>query len=234
MTDFHTHILPDMDDGTKSTDEAVKILTALKICGFTDVVLSPHYYSNREDMYAFLQRREKCFALLKSALEGISVPKLHIGAEVYLSALLFNNVDLRELTLDGKGVYMLTELPYDHKLTGTTLANLERLAYVRGITPVLAHIERYPYLLDGKGLKPLLEMGCKVQVNYRAFTVPSYGRKLKKLIKHGYIDALGTDVHTASGFSTELADSVSAIKQAYGDEFLFGIGNYVKEKLINA
>lgn len=234
MVDFHTHILPDMDDGVDTAKEAAQILSVLYQNGFTDVVLSSHYYSNREDMKEYLSRRSSSFAVLKAALEGYTVPRLHLGAEVYLTSLLFNNTDLSPLTLNGKGAYMLTELPYDQKLAATTAANLERLVYVRGITPVLAHIERYPYLLDRKELLPLLEMGCRVQINFRAFTVPAYKRKLKKLVKYGLIDALGTDVHSANGFKQEIAMCVSAVKENYGAEFLYGISNYTKERFIYA
>lgn len=234
MTDFHTHILPGMDDGVASVEEAVKVLQLLYRHGFSDVVLSSHYYSNREPMQSFLERREQSVKRLMNAVQGQAVPRLHLGAEVYLTSLLFNNLELAPLTVNGEGKYMLTELPYDHKLSSSTLADLERLCYVRSITPVLAHIERYPYLLDKRGLLPLLEMGCKVQVNCRAFTVQGYKRKLKSLVKHGMLDALGTDVHTANGFEAMLEESLLTIKENYGIEFLQGISKYSKEKLIYA
>lgn len=234
MIDFHAHILPDMDDGAKSTEESINILKLLYEYGFTDVVLSSHYYSNRESIESFSARRKQSYNRLLRAASGQKVPDIHLGAEVYLTSLLFNNLDLTPLTVNGEGRYMLTELPYDHKLSVSTVADLERLCYVRSITPVLAHIERYPYLLDKKVLLPLLEMGCKVQVNYRAFTVPSYKRKLSKLVKLEALDALGTDVHTEQGLEPMLKESLTAIKENLGIEFLRGISKYSKEILINA
>lgn len=234
MTDFHTHILPGMDDGVKTPDEAVEVLSALRSVGFTDVVLTPHYYSNREPLESFLQRRHKCTEVLCAALRGKSVPRLYSGAEVYLTSLLFNNGDLAPLTVNGRGRFMLVELPWDEKLSAATCADLERLVYGVGITPVLAHIERYPHIIKGKSLPALLEMGCRIQTNLQAFTVPTYRRRLKRLAENEQIDALGTDVHRAVGFESELKAALAAVNNCLGEGILKGISGYTKERIINA
>lgn len=239
MTDFHTHILPGMDDGAATTAEALHILRALCRAGFTDVVLTPHYYSNREPLEAFVRRREECTAALCTAAlctptHGEELPWLYTGAEVYLTSLLFNNGDLTPLTVGGNGRFMLVELPWDEKLSAATLADLEHLVYCVGITPVLAHIERYPHIIRGKSLPALLEIGCRLQTNLQAFTVPTYRRKLKRLAKNEQIDALGTDVHRAAGFEDELKKALAAVRDSLGEGFLKGISGYTKERIINA
>lgn len=234
MTDFHTHILPGMDDGAATPKEALAILKSLYRAGFTDVVLTPHYYSNREPLEAFVQRRRECTVALCAAARGEVVPRLYTGAEVYLTSLLFNNDDLTPLTVSGKGRFMLVELPWDEKLSPATLADLERLVYGVGITPVLAHIERYPHIIKGKSLPALLELGCRLQTNLQAFTVPAYRRRLKRLADNEQIDALGTDVHRAAGFEDLLLAALAAVKDCLGEGFLKGIGKYTKERIINA
>lgn len=234
MTDFHTHILPGMDDGAATSEEALLILKALYRAGFTDVVLTPHYYSNREPLEVFVQRRRECMAALCGDARGMTLPRLYTGAEVYLTSLLFNNGDLTPLTVNGNGRFMLVELPWDEKLSAATLADLERLVYGVGITPVLAHIERYPHIIKGKSLPALLEMGCRIQTNLQAFTVPTYRRRLKRLAENEQIDALGTDVHRAVGFEPELKVALAAVNDCLGEGILKGISGYTKERIINA
>lgn len=234
MTDFHTHILPGMDDGVATPEEALHILKVLYRAGFTDVVLTPHYYSNREPLESFLQRRKKQTEVLCAAARGTELPRLYSGAEVYLTSLLFNNGDLAPLTVNGNGRFMLVELPWDDKLSPTTLSDLERLVYGVGITPVLAHIERYPHIIKGKSLSALLEMGCRLQTNFGAFATAAHRRKLKRLADNEQIDALGTDVHRAAGFETEFETALVAVKDCLGEGFLKGIGKYTKERIINA
>lgn len=233
MTDYHTHLLPDMDDGVRSAEESVAALTALKGLGFEDVVLSSHYYTHRESAEDFLARRTDRLLQLKRAVESVensALPRLHTGAEVYLTSLLFNSEELKSFTVDG-GSCMLTELPYDEKLQRTTVDNLERLCYNYGLTPVLAHIERYPYLLDPVLLAELFDMGCRAQVNINPL---SWGlkRKLKKLLGKGLVFALGTDTHRAYGLGDRVAKGLKSIEDAFGEGFAEAAGAYTKEKLI--
>ncbi len=233
MVDYHTHLLPDMDDGVRSVEESLAALSALKRLGFRHVVLSPHFYTNREPADAFIARREDRYARIARAVdsgEGGSYPQLHLGAEVYLTSLLFNTADLRPLTVDG-GDCMLTELPYDDKLKDSTLSNLERLCYSEGITPVLAHIERYPYLLDPSLLGELFDMGCRAQVNINPL---SWGtkRKLKKLLSKGFVFALGTDTHIGGGLYDRVSKGLSSVNNALGTGYVKAAGAYTKENLI--
>lgn len=68
MIDFHTHILPKTDDGSRSTDESVKMLLALKEQGIDAVAATPHFYANDESVEDFLKRRQASFEALKAPL----------------------------------------------------------------------------------------------------------------------------------------------------------------------
>lgn len=229
MTDFHTHILPGMDDGAKDVKSSLAMLEILKKVGFTDVVLSPHFYSNKEPAESFLARRAEAEKLLASALPT-DAPRLYLGAEVYLSTLLFNCHELNKLTVNGN--YMLTELPYEQSISEMTRKNLERLIYHRDITPVLAHIERYPDLMSEKTLRYFLDMGCRVQMNMVVFADKSIRRKLKKYIEKGYVSTVGSDSHSAVGLEERLSAAISCSEKLFGAEFLHGIGAYAKETLL--
>ncbi len=229
MTDFHSHILPAVDDGSKSVEQSVKMLEILKRCGFTNVVLSPHFYSHRESAEDFLARREQGKARLSSALND-NLPRLHYGAEVFISTLLFNCMSLKELTVDG--THMLVELPYEKELTETTKKNVERLIYHRDICPVLAHIERYPFLLNERELMYFLDMGCRVQMNMGVFSDKSLRRKLKKYVNNGYVSTFGSDAHSDVGLEEKLTDNIRNAAKLFGDSFLKDIGSFAKETLL--
>ena len=230
MIDYHSHILPCMDDGSQSVEESLAMLDILKKAGFNTVVLSSHFYSNMESLESFLGRRAESYERLEAAAKGKNVPRTVLGAEVYLTSLLFNSRDLSPLTL-GDSRIMLTELPYDRTLTAETRANLERLIYNRDITPVLAHIDRYPYLLDKKLLAELFEMGCKAQVNLDGFS-GKRRRKLKKLVKSGVVFALGSDSHSPNLLAEGLEANMKSLSHLCGEGFADFACSYTKEILL--
>jgi len=223
MVDYHSHILAGIDDGAKTVEESLQMLSVLTRFGFSDVVLTPHYYSNRQPVEEFTEKRGRALLRLLEAAEGKGLPTLHVGAEVYFTELLFNNEDLKPLTVGGRGVFMLTELPYDNRLSLSCEKSLQRLIYDRGITPVLAHIERYPFLMEEKTLIPLLKMGCRAQVNYRAFTLPHRNRKLENLIKKGHVSIFGTDAHSAPGLEDWLKEALANMDRIFGAGFAEGV-----------
>ncbi len=229
MTDFHTHILPGIDDGAKDVNASIAMLKVLQKIGFTDVVLSPHFYSHKEPAESFLARRNEAVKVLASALPA-DAPRLYVGAEVYLSTLLFNFSDLSKLTVNGS--CMLTELPYEQSFSETTKKNVERLIYHRDITPVLAHIERYPDLMSERTLRYFLDMGCRVQMNMGVFTDRSVRRKLKKYIENGYVSTVGSDSHSVNGLEERLTAAKEGAEKLFGAHFLEGIGAYAKETLL--
>ena len=229
MVDFHTHLLPGFDDGAEEAATAKIMLGALKAAGFNEVVLSSHFYSNERTAEDFVKCRKNAFDVLNAVLEGVDTPKLYLGAEVYLTSLIFNNPDLLPLTVNGNGV-MLTELPYDRKFSTVTEQNLERLIYNCGITPVLAHIERYPFLLDKGLLGELFAMGCSAQVNFSAFC-GRHKRKLKSLANKGFLFSFGTDTHRVSDLENINA-YLAAAEKTVGKEYLEYSFAYTKEKLL--
>ena len=85
--DFHSHILPEIDDGASSVGESVEMLKILADAGVECVVLTPHFYRQNESIEKFLDRRGKAYEKLCAATQGISgIPKLVLGAEVYFYA----------------------------------------------------------------------------------------------------------------------------------------------------
>lgn len=192
-TDFHTHILPGVDDGAKTVEMSLGMLKSLEEQQVDTVVLTPHFYSHREPMSEFCERRKAAFEQLQAALPHGHI-KLRLGAEVYFSDYLFNCDDLSDLCVNGTRVLLL-ELPFDKTIDRRFADKIYRLIADFNVTPVLAHIERYPSILRSiSTINALWEIGCRFQVNLSSFTV--FGkRRLLSLVKKGYISAIGTDAH---------------------------------------
>ncbi|MBR5134806.1 MAG: hypothetical protein IKV35_04345, partial [Clostridia bacterium] len=163
LIDFHTHILPGIDDGASDIDMSLQMLHHLKNQGVDTVVLTPHYYANVEPIEKFLHRRDKAVSALKDALDADTID-IRVSAEVHFAEYLFNNKDLSELCIEGTNT-MLLELPFNRRVDSRLLGQLERLTLEYNLTLVLAHIERYPDVLRSrKTMDFLAGIGCVFQV----------------------------------------------------------------------
>lgn len=193
MTDLHTHILPDVDDGSRNISDSVKYLHSLERLGFRDVVLTPHFYPHREISERMLERRDAAFTLLKEKDDsGIN---LHIGSECYMHEYIFHAQDLKPFCIDG-GKYLLTELSYDAASGKRMLDMINKLMAKYEVIPILAHIERYPYIMKSeKMLDAFLETGCLCQTNAEVLLSPFKRGRVLKYLEKGYIHFLGTDTH---------------------------------------
>lgn len=195
LYDMHTHILPAVDDGAKNIDESLTLINRLRRAGVTDICLTPHYYTHRESLKDFIKRRNAAFLELQSYVSDDV--RLHLGAEVYVTKYLFSNEDdLKSVCYNGTN-YMLTEFPYSSTFEGESLLYINKLISNYGIKPVLAHVERYPYLLKHLNvLEELIYMGVTIQSNACSFTEFPLKLKLTKLLKNGYIQLIGSDAHS--------------------------------------
>ena len=145
LYDLHSHILPGVDDGAKTADDSLVLINRLKRAGVTDICLTPHYYTHRESLADFDKRRQEAFRNFKFMVEDDVT--LHLGAEVYVTKYLFSNEeDLKTVCYEGTN-YMLTEFAYSSTFKDESLTLISKLINNYSIRPVLAHVERYPYLL---------------------------------------------------------------------------------------
>lgn len=209
LYDMHTHILPGVDDGAKNVNESLKLIKTLKNAGVTDICLTPHYYTHKESLKDFLKRRDEAFCELKSFIDDDI--NLHLGAEVYITKYLFiNDDDLKSVCYNGTR-HMLTEFPYNSAFEGESMMFINKLLNNYGITPVLAHVERYPNLLKNFDvLEELIDMGVIIQSNACSFTEFPLKIKLTKMLKKGYIQLIGSDAHSEKRNSPDSFDSFNS------------------------
>lgn len=110
MIDFHTHILPGMDDGSKSVEESIWLLQEETRQGVDTVMLTPHYYADENSPVDFLRRRYAAWKRLSEAWCR-EFPKVRLGAEVQYFEGICGIEDIRHLRIVGTN-FLLLEMPF--------------------------------------------------------------------------------------------------------------------------
>lgn len=165
MTDLHTHILPTMDDGARDVEMSLAMLAEQRVQRVERVALTPHFYRDEERPERFLARRKKSWDKLRLAMEqsGEGFPDLVLGAEVTWVPGLHRWDELRQLCY-GQSSYLLLELP-DSPWRGSMIDQIYDMMDSSGVTPVLAHLERYFRTQKPDYIRELFRMGVPVQIS---------------------------------------------------------------------
>ena len=212
-TDVHCHILPGIDDGSKSAGMSLEMLGVSYASGIRRTFLTPHYYPT-ESSDEFLARRSSAYDALRAAIEesgNISVPELRLGAEVYYHVGIANDPNIGKLCYEGTD-FLLIELPWQ-KWQPSVFDDLIMLMRFRGITPVIAHLERYGDLTDKRDIKKLRTLPVMIQLNAETIIDLKTRKKALKAIKKKQFDLLGSDAHDLKGRSVNLAEAYAILRE---------------------
>ena len=228
MVDFHSHILPCIDDGSQSVEESVELLAMLSEQGVETVVATPHFFAERESIEDFLKRRQSSYEALCAELPQ-GMPKIVLGAEVKYYNGICHLEDLRKLCV-GNSNMLLLELPMS-KWTEYTVREVIDLSNSKGITVVLAHIDRYLAFQDNDVWGRFLESGILFQVNASFFTERRSRRKAFSLIKNNSIHFLGSDCHRILTRPPYIGQAVEIIEKKLGEEFVALMTEYASSML---
>jgi len=192
FTDWHSHLLPGVDDGVQTMPEALDTLALYERLGVKAVWLTPHVMEDVPNTTARLKER---FAELKSAYRG--PVQLHLAAEYMLDNLFRERLDAGDLLpLGEKGDRLLVETSCFNP-PADLYGLLERIK-TRGFFPVLAHPERYLYMC-GPDYRRLTQMGVRLQLNLFSLSGiygKEIGREAERLLKSGRYTHIGTDTHS--------------------------------------
>ncbi|MBQ8177148.1 MAG: hypothetical protein IJ035_08970 [Oscillospiraceae bacterium] len=221
--DFHSHILPGMDDGAKDTAESLELLKILSDAKVDKVVLTPHFYRDDEKIGSFLKRRAEAYERLTAAIEEykdeICFPELVLGAEVLFTPSLSSDPDFEKLCI-GDTDYILLELPFV-KFHDNFYSDFVKFLNRCDKRIILAHIERY--LRFGNSVKDLyrfVEAGnITCQMNCSSIAKAGFFdlKKLKTMIDDGVISALGTDTHNTTSRPPMYKKAEEIIRKKCGD-----------------
>ena len=195
-TDWHSHILPGVDDGIQTMEDSLAVLESYEKLGIHEVWLTPHIMEDMPNTPDELRAR---FQELQEAYHGSVV--LHLAAENMLDNLFNERIESGDLLPIGqKGNHLLVETSYYQApmdLYGTLKHIIEK-----GYQPILAHPERYIYM-DEKDYNQLSGMKVKMQMNLVSLA-GGYGKqaqeKAQMLLSKGYYSFFGSDLHRLSTF----------------------------------
>ena len=142
IVDFHSHILPGIDDGSSSVEESIALLRKEAEQGIQHVVATPHFYPQYDTPEQFLKKRAEAEAILRKEMQRhTDLPKLSVGAEVYYFRGISNSQSMKELTIDGK-MCILIEMP-SPPWDDAMYRDLEGLYSKQSLLPIIAHVDRY-------------------------------------------------------------------------------------------
>ena len=220
--DFHSHILPEIDDGAKDVRESLALLNILAEAGVDKVILTPHFYRDDENIASFLKRREASYQKLSQAINEADgnqqFPELILGAEVLFSPSLSSDPDFEKLCIGGTD-YILLELPFI-KFHDNFYRDYIKFLNHCDKKIILAHIERYfKFGNSAKDLLRLIEAGdVTCQMNCSSIATAGFFdmKKLRALIEEGCISAIGTDAHNLTSRPPLYKKAEETIRRKFG------------------
>lgn len=218
MIDFHSHILPKLDDGSRSTKESIDMMYRSASQGITAIVATPHFYAEKESPKEFLKRREHSWNRLKEACEGKDgFPFLYKGAEVRMFPGIAGIEELSELTIGGTP-YILLEMSFE-TWSESTFRTLNAIRS-RGLYPIIAHIERYISFQKGtQNMERLLRSDVLIQANAGAFLKRFGGSKwVIRMLSQKRIHLLGSDCHNMTSRPPNLGEGLDVIRKKLGEQ----------------
>jgi tyrosine-protein phosphatase YwqE len=195
-TDIHSHLLPGIDDGAKDVETSLQLIKGMLDLGYTKLVTTPHVmgdmYPNTREI--ILEKLDIVRAAAKTA--GIDA-EIHAAAEYFLDDHMEKLLKTKAPLLTISGNMVLTEFSLAYPSHG--LKDILFEMQMQNYQPVIAHPERYVYLEKNKEFyEELKDIGCLFQLNLLSLT-GYYGKAAQELahylVKKGYYDLAGTDLH---------------------------------------
>ena len=228
MIDWHSHILPQVDDGSQSVKESIAMLDLLSEQGVKCVVATPHFLANEETIESFLKRRKDSYDALLKSLKSTH-PRIFLGAEVKYYPGIARMDNLESLAIENTKILLL-EMPMS-KWTEYTVKELIEITGTRRLKLILAHIERYITLQKKEVWKTLYENGIYMQVNASFFDRVWSRRKAFGLLDSGAIHFIGSDCHNLTSRPPNLVSAYSLIDKKFGTDYVIQMNGFGEKVL---
>ncbi len=222
MIDFHSHIIPNIDDGSTSMKDTINMINEARQAGFTEIISTSHYIQKYYDLDCF--EREKILDIIKkkvSEKKEINI-KLYLGSEIYFTPEIIELVKNKKASTINNTRYLLFELPMNTKPLFVKEMVYELMQ--NGYIPIIAHPERYSYVQENiRYIEELAGMGVLFQSNYGSI-IGMYGnsakKTLKKLLKNNLISFLGSDVHRTGQIYPKIPKTLKKLRKILSIEEL--------------
>ena len=233
MIDIHSHILPEVDDGAHSLDEALEMCRLSNADGITTIVATPHAHDHihRTHDPAFLRQKvEELNALLGGQ------PKIELGCELRFTHDVVRHVCVSKSapTLAG-GSYVLVEFPHAVVPAGSDRALFELLS--NQIRPIIAHPERNMMLMQQPELfYELVEGGALGQADTGSFT-GQFGSKVQQaaqiMLENGLLHFVASDCHNTRNRLPGMSKATAVIAELVGDDYAMAMAKSNPDAVVN-
>lgn len=230
MIDFHSHILPNIDDGSRNMEQTVEMLKEAKEVGFTKIISTSHYI---EQYYESDEtERTELINAVRNNIQGI---ELYLGNEIYITNNMVQLIKDKKASTINNSRYVLFEFPLAAKAM-----NDKEVIYrliENGYVPIIAHPERYSHVQENpEYVEELAEMGALFQANYGSI-IGMYGKKaektVKKLFKENLISFLGSDVHRTEQVYVKIPKIMKKLRKVLSEEQIKKLTTINPQKVLN-
>ncbi len=212
LFDVHTHILPCIDDGSKSVEESLLMLKMLKTQGVYAVVATPHFRADEAEPKEFIKKRDIAVSCLKPAMTK-NMPRVALGAEVHYFEGMSRCDDLGLLAIKGTNL-ILVEMPFV-PWTDRIIKEVHNIVSEQNMIPIIAHIDRYIKVQSRKSIFTLLNSEVLIQSNAEGFYTSGIANKIKRLLLNGKIDFVGSDCHNMEDRAPNMDKALEKLAGSY-------------------
>jgi protein-tyrosine phosphatase len=237
MIDIHSHILPSIDDGAKSLDEALDMLKIAIDQGVTTQVLTPHIHIGRFNNT--IQLIEERFKKFQEQVDAANLKiKLLLGAELRIGPEIMQLISKNAVPwlgeFENKKTFLLefprTEVPFGSD-------NLVKWLLSKNCLPIIVHPERNSTFLNNREkLQTFIDLGCPLQITSSSIT-GKFGADVQQmcedLLVAEQVSAIASDCHNLKGRSPDLLAGAEKAKALIGDDKTHYLTNTLPKKLIN-
>lgn len=219
MIDFHTHILPNIDDGSRSIEETFNLIKEAKNVGFEAIISTSHYMEKYYETNA--PEREVWINAIYENLRAKNIDiNLYLGNEIYLSENIIKLLEEGKASTINDTSYVLFEMPLNAEPMNLYDVIYEMMQYK--LVPILAHPERYSFVQkEPELIYDLIEKGVLMQANFGSI-LGIYGEKtqiiIRKFLESNMIHFLGTDVHRQNSIYPRVPEALEEITKIIGNE----------------
>lgn len=217
MFDFHTHILPDIDDGSANVEESIAMLRESKRQGVDGVAATPHFYADRMKPDHFLKERQIAYEKLIRCRD-MELPEIVLGAEIQYYDGIGHSEEILKLRMEGTRI-LLIEMP-QMEWTQHMCEELFILNSRKEVVVLLAHMERFLPFQKAETIHMIRRQDILFQMSGSYFLKRHSRKKAFKMLENGMVDVLGSDCHNMKDRAPNLGEARKVIAQMLGRSYM--------------
>lgn len=230
MIDWHSHVLPGIDDGSRNITESIGMLKMLAEQNVDTVIATPHFYANNSSVDTFIKRRNEAYISMSDSISD-SMPRIYLGAEVAYYDGISRLDGLEKLRIENSKLLLL-EMP-SVRWSDYTVSELMEMSSISGMRLILAHIERYMHMQKAETFGKLLECGICMQINASCFDSLWTRRKALQMLSCGAVKFIGSDCHNLSTRRPNISHAFEYMEKKLGRDFLNAFNEYGHTRFTN-